>query len=535
MALTQSTGWLGVSSGSSRQVVIPGTAVVSARARWKGRSVYDNWDGYSSGLTSASFPSPPPGYVVTGGSAQFSVTINAGWYGATGYVSVSAPGGSKSVNYDLGPNVSQTISVQTSCDGSGTAQGSYSISGSGGASNPSVYVETRARKTTNSSNPSMVVGGESVVGPASLADGAVSDWYEIPAGALLGGANDVLSSIGGSGIAYLEIEYTYQPYPPPPERQAPQNLVVTDDRTPTFEFALEAAEGSDSVKHHGRIVLSRTLTLGSPIIADSSVSQEGWSWWDGLAWQPMPAVGVDAGTLVRYEPTDPMGLGVWYWAAVTRDEWGIGLQTTSWILRVVLSVDALEGYSLAIESEVYPCLDLEINLACNGKIGTIAFSINNMPDESGVRNDRRVHYGDEVSVSLYDDTGHVSQYLGRIWQKNPGDVTLGLVATLGDKVLADRILKADYLNQDLGGALVAAVEARCPPLLATGIPNPLGITVNMPFMGKQVIEMFEEAMRTWGLRWYVQTEATDQVVYVVDPLSLQAQGILVRYGDGHAG
>lgn len=536
MAVTGSTGFIGVSDGGTNLVSVPGTRVDSARLRWKGKTTSDRWEGYSQGTMLADFPAPPLGYSVTGGLAEFAVTINAGWSGAFGSVSVSASGGSKSIDYNLGPYVIQRFNVSVPCNGTGTAQGGYSIQGSGGASNPVTTATTEARRDWLTTNPRVTIGGQQIVGPASLVDGAISGWYDIPAGALVGGNNEVPNNIEGSGLGYLEIEYTYQPYPPSPERLWPENIGIIEDRTPGFEMTLNAAENSDSEFYHGQLILSQSPTFASSVVVDSSTSQVGWEYWDGSAWDDLPSIGVPSGTKVRYIPSSPMSLGVWYWKALTRDEWGVGIQSSSWRFRMVLSVDALEGYSLAVASTVYPCLDLEVNLACNGKLGTIRFVLSNLPDSEGLRNNDLINYGDTVNVSIYDETGHEAQYLGRVWQKTPGDTTLEVIASMGDKILADRILKTDYLSEDLGTALAGAVDTYCAPILSTGIPDPIGIVVNLPLSGKQVLAMFLEAMRIWARRFWVETDVTDWVAHVVDPSALSMAGILVRHGgDDDAG
>jgi hypothetical protein len=103
-----------------------------------------------------------------------------------------------------------------------------------------------------------------------LASGVVSDWYPIT---LSLGQNVIVHSIGGGGLADIEIEYTYQPYPPPPTRHAPENTVVTDDETPTFEVTLPASDASGL---HARLSLSMMPTMSQPTMYDSSVSQAGW-------------------------------------------------------------------------------------------------------------------------------------------------------------------------------------------------------------------------------------------------------------------
>lgn len=432
MALTKSTGFIVLKNNQKTAITIPATRIESARARFRGASKFDSTDASRSGTSSATFPSPPAGYQATGGKASHSITINAGFAGAEGTVGISAPGGSNSLSYKLGANVSQSYTVSTNCAGTGTAVGDYSISGSGSASGRSVTGTAYFKKETPSSDISVTVNGQATAGPASLNDGIISDWIALSA--LVPGDNTVQCTVGGSDQVYLEIEYTYQPVPPKPTLVAPEHYAVTDSKTPVFEFVLLPASGSDATSYHGRLMMSMSPTLDSAIIADSSLSQTSWEYWTGSAWAAMPAAGVAANNKIRYVTT--VTVGNWYWAAATRDDWGVGEASATRTLRVVLSVDALEGYSLAVGTKGYKCETLTITESANGEISRIEFSV---PNQNGEAH-QQINYGEQVYLSVYDSTGAEKQYLGRVWKKQPDDINLQVIATMGDKVLADRVL-----------------------------------------------------------------------------------------------
>jgi len=400
-----------------------------------------------------------------------------------------------------------------------------------GASNETRSATTYAKGPAPSTSPKITVGGHVITG-ATLGDGVVGDWYDIAAGLLTGGSNNILVNVDGSKTVDVEIEYTYEPYPPTPDREAPKNQSMTDEPAVVFELVMRGHEDSAADRFHAKLAVSGSPTMAEPIEIDSSLDQAGWEYLDGTTWKPMLLAGVPDGTRVRYTLQAPLPIGVYYWTVQPIDNWGYGLLSSIWTLRVVLSVVAQEGYSLFVEDTPYACLDLAVNLTCNGKIGTISFVIANWPDEHGVRNDDRIAYGDTVDVSIYDSTGAQMQYRGRVWQKNPGDVTLEIVAALGDKVLAERILKADYPEQDIGTSMVTAIDTYCAPVLSAGIPNPLGIIGNLMLRGKPVVDLFRECMKVWGLRWWVETDVLDWVCHVVDPTTLTAQGVIVRYGEG---
>jgi hypothetical protein len=222
--------------------------------------------------------------------------------------------------------------------------------------------------------------------------------------------------------------------------------------------------------------------------------------------------------------------GTWYWIVAAKDwAWGIPNEL-AWSLRRVLSVDALEGYSLAVGASIWPCLDLVITESANGELSTIEFEVDNWPDAlTGKRAQDLIHYRDPVYLSIYDTTGKERQYLGRVFDKQPDDVSLRIIATMGDKVLADRLSSNDYLETDIGTALKSIIETDCAPLLADGIPAPFGLTANLETKNKQAMQAFQEVFRTFGLLFWVETHALDWIVYLADPTKLAPQGIVVEF------
>ena len=537
MAIAGTTGWLAFKHGQSQQISIPGTVVSSARVRFKGHSDYSHWSDSNSGGWSVSFPSPPGGYSVTGGSAEFSVTITANDAGATGDVGVSASGGGNSTRYSLGPYGSTRVSVSTGCDGVGVAGSSWSVDGPPGgnasASSPSIVATAEAWREIRSADIAAVIAGELITGPVSLADNQVSDWYSLAN--LIPGWNTVSASVGGSQDIYIEIEFTYEPKPPTPFRQEPTSGIVSDNRLNPFVMMIQDDAQSGATHFWPLVRKSMSALMQSPDVFDSSLSVTGWEYLDGEVWTAFPVTGVPTGTVCRYTPQVNLELGVIYWQVRVKDDFGYGdWSADPWSLRMVLDVNALEGYALAIDSEIYFCTDLEIEEAANGEIGTISFTIPNLPDEDGIRPYVKIEYGTQVHVSIYDSTGFEKQYVGRIWQKTPGPVYMTLVASMGDKLLADRLLGQDYTTQDLGAILSHAISTYCSPVLASGIPNPLGIMAAFNEDGKSVQTIFKKAWEIWGILFWTETVATDWVQYIKLPSALTGAGIMVRDGDGNA-
>lgn len=526
MSLTKSTGWLAVTNGDTTHLPIDVAHLVSARLRWRGkdRRIWDSKTNSADGH-SVSFPSVPSGWTRGGGSARFNITVMTGEWAAAGTITVSAPGGSSTKAWTCGAQSSKALSVSTNCSGYGTASGSTSIDygPTTGFGYPSVRATVDYYQDIPSESLSAVVNGVSVTGPASLDNGQVSDWYPIT---LSLGQNVIVHSIGGGGLADIEIEYTYQPYCPAPTRHAPENTVVTDDETPTFEMTLPQSEAAAM---HARISLSMMPTMSQPTMYDSSASQTGWEYFSGGNWLPLPAGGAPPQSRVRFTPTNPLAPGTWYWIVAAKDwAWG-AWSDTPWMLRRVLSVSALEGYALAVGATPWACTDLIITESSNGEMSTIEFTVPNHPNAEGKTAHDLINYGDPVYVSIYDSTGEERQYLGRVWEKQVDDLNLQVTATMGDKILADRLASNDYLETDIGTALRSIIETDCAPLLADGIPAPFGLTANLETKNKQAMQAFQEAFSTFGLLFWSETHALDWVQYLADPTTLTAQGILAEF------
>lgn len=530
MALTNSTGWRTANNGATLVVNVPGTRANSGRVRFRGITKIVTWSETSH---TGQFPSPPYGFEITGGHAAYSATLTGGSGGSVGYISVSAPGGSDTTPFSLAQGQTQRYTASTDCYGYGSMTTGITSTGESfpGVSNETRSATTYAKGPASSTSPKITVGGDVITG-ASLGDGVVGNWYDIAAGLLTGGSNNILVNVDGSKTVDVEIEYTYEPYPPTPDRESPENQSMTDEPAVVFELVMRGHEDSAADRFHAKLRISGSPTMSDSIEADSFTSQVGWEYLDGLVWMAMPSTGVPVDTRIRYTLQTALPFGVYYWTVQPIDDWGYALASTVWTVRVVRSVVAQEGYSLFVEDEPYPCTDLVVNLTCNGKVGTITFVIPNWPDDEGIRNNDRIYYGDTVDVSIYDFTGAQMQYRGRVWQKTPGDNSLELVASLGDKILTERILKEDYSEQDIGTTMGKAIDTYCAPILSTGVPAPLGIIGNLILRGKPVADLFREIMKVWGLRWWVETDVVDWVCHVVDPTTLSAQGVIVRYGEG---
>lgn len=523
MALTTSTGWLAVESGQTTTVVINQPHVVAARLRWRGSSTTETDSSTNSASgNSVSFPRVPDGWQRSHGRASYAITVRTGDIAAAGTIWVSAPGGYNSRTWSVPARTEQRFSVTTTCDGTGTATGDETLDYGPqvGFYSPSISATVFYSRPIHTGSLRATVNGVEIVGPSRLESGAVSDWYNV---VLQPGINTIAHVIGGSGRAYIEVEYTYQPYAIPPTRLYPQSGMVGDAPDIVLGMTLDAAEGSDATKLHAVVRLSRFAHMADPTIYDTAVSQVGWEYRSGEDWLPFPADGVPPGTEVRL--TIPASLGTWYWDAASRDDWSQSpYHPTPWVYRQVLSVDALDGYSCAIRDKLYKCLSLKVIESANGELSTIQFSVPNINGQAH----REINYGDPVYLSVYDSTGAEKQYMGRVWKKQPDDVVLHIVATMGDKILADRLVTSDHMGEDIGDAFTAIVQQDCSPL-QSAIPRPFGIIVNLESKDRTALDVFQEVFRTWNLMFWTATEATDWVQYLADPATFAPQGIIVEF------
>ena len=247
------------SSPSPKAGSYDGTKVDSARVRWKGIDRYQMhyWSDYG-GQT---FPMPPSGYDVVRGSCGAVTYIQT--YSMVGsYVTftLTAPGditditrsGYRRESIYFPADGEYEWEISTSCYG----YGSVTLQISPETEFPPLeyhtvrywtYVEAQWNEFLGGTeNPKITVGSQTVSGPASVADGVWSNWYNVT---LSPGLNRITHSIGGGGQAVCEIEYTYQPLPPKPTLLEPEHLYTTESPEVTFRVKLVPASGSDSTKY----------------------------------------------------------------------------------------------------------------------------------------------------------------------------------------------------------------------------------------------------------------------------------------------
>ena len=524
MAITKT--WSGtVSNGQQTQIQIDATKVDSARVRWKGIDRYQMhyWSGYGE----QNFPMPPSEYDVTRGMCGAVIYVKTySMIGSEIRFKLTAPGNIKTRTVYFRSDTETEWEISMTCAGYGTVEVEITEDPEWPPLECYVvrywtYTEAEWNEFLGGTqNPKITVGTQTVSGPASVADGVWSNWYNVT---LSPGLNRITHSIGGGGQAVCEIEYTYQPLPPKPTLLEPEQLYTTESGGITFRVKLVPASGSDSTAYHCKLFVSSSPLLDAGTIIDSSQDQAGWQYWTGSAWAALPASGVSANTEVRYGST--LRLGSWYWAATTKDQWGYGITSDARTVRIVTSLTALEGYRLLINDEEYQCLELNITESANGEISLVEVRLKNLDGE--LKN--KVTYGANVYIVIYDAYGAEMTYVARVHSIDTDDLEMVLTATMGDKILTDRFCSKDYSNQDLGAVLRDVVSTDCVPLRNDGIPSSWGVNVYTASKGRRPMDVFQEFFKQLSVLFWVEADLTDWVVHIANPEIVPAKGLAVEF------
>ena len=120
--------------------------------------------------------------------------------------------------------------------------------------------------------------------------------------------------------------------------------------------------------------------------------------------------------------------------------------------------------------------------------------------------------------------------MGVVREKIPNGFNLTIVAILGDGILAERIVKEDFIKQDVGITAKAIIDTYCQPLTSDNIDIATGFEAPIPADGKKALAIFELIRKNYGLFYYVDID-WDTHLYSSDDI-VEEPNIEVRYGDG---
>ena len=187
------------------------------------------------------------------------------------------------------------------------------------------------------------------------------------------------NSIGRKFGAWFSFTTLY-PFLNAPFNLQPEAAFRTENKQPTFSFITSDHSVNPSTSGSVRLQISKFVGMDPvDLEADSSVSLDGWQYFDGSQWQDFTGPTVDHGTLVRYRLSDPsvdveITYGIHYWRAGGHDQTRMGEWSQPRQLRVMVSIEGF--YTLMIAGEEHHAVDvLKILEASNGEIGGIEFAL----------------------------------------------------------------------------------------------------------------------------------------------------------------
>ena len=388
-----------------------------------------------------------------------------------------------------------------------------------------VGVSTSSHVVVKTTNPSITIGGYTYNHVGTLDADVESNWYNIANGFTAGQINNVLNNFDSSSRAYVDIEYTVEPKLPLNTITAPSHGTRTSDYEIDFIFKLDEDTDNSATKYHARIRFDDFSTMLSPDVYESKDEQDDWYYWDGNDWLAFPSAGVDPDTIVKY--IKMCNLGQWYWDIASWDDYGYGYVGSAYKFKVTINVTG--PYILNIGGGIYEgnykAFELSVVETSNGEIGTILATI----DNSDVTADLDINYGDSVAVAFLDASGNQEEFMGVVREKIPNGFNLTVIAILGDGILAERIVKEDYIKQDVGLIAKKIIDTYCSPLTSDNIDTSTGFEAPIPADGKKALAVFEDIRKNYGLFYYVDI---DWDVHLYGAADIIEEPIIeIRYGD----
>jgi hypothetical protein len=304
----------------------------------------------------------------------------------------------------------------------------------------------------------------------------------------------------GTGYGEQKSFRTLYPYLAAPARHSPDEGLRTMTRRPWIELTLAANADNPATKYHARIRFSAYVDMTGAITCDSSENPECWELWDGGVWVPFPAEGVDPGSKVRGRVPADLSLGTLYWDAAVYDGVRYSPDTTSRSIRILLTVNGL--YALAINNVDYQAYSIEVKETCNGQVGEIILSINNIGGQAIAA----VKDGDSVVLAVNDSYGNSEEFRGLVRGRTPQSYALTVRAITGSGIMADRLIKEDYPEQDIGLTAKDIIDTYCVPLTSSNINTSTGIVAPVKAKDKTPLSVYEDLRRKFGVFYFIDKD-----------------------------
>lgn len=140
---------------------------------------------------------------------------------------------------------------------------------------------------------------------------------------------------------------------------------------------------------------------------------------------------------------------------------------------------------------------------------------------------------DNLYLLLKDHNGNFKVYKGKIRELDPQDRKIDLKAILGDTVLTERIIKEDYLEQDIGQTVKEIIETYCSPLTAENVNTSTGYTAPLKAKGKKPSQVLSDLQSKYPVIYFIDF-AWDMHFMLeeqIKPTNEDVGGYLIRLGD----
>ncbi len=385
-------------------------------------------------------------------------------------------------------------------------------------------VTTSGNKKVKTTNPAIKRGSTVVKYTGTLNADEETSWINITFSLTPKQLNNITNNFDAGSRAYVDIEYTFEPILPAPEKLNPENDLRTTDSEHYFEFTLTEDSENSATKYHAKIMFDKFINFNNPTIFESETDQTDWEYWTGATWSAFPSDGVNPGTKIRYQYDLP-DLGIYYWDVQSKDDYDYSLKAPAWKIRILMVIVGLYYYE--IETVAYKVYDLQISETSNGELGQIIAILEN---QDGAAFDN-INFGDEVLCGFNDSLGNSDEFKGVVRSKEPMGNKLVIYAITGDGILAERIVKEDYSSTEIGTIITNIINTYCSPLTASGVDTSTGFSAPIPANNKTPLKVLEEIRKNYNLFFNVDKDwdlDTYKESAITEPTDVIAQ---IKYGD----
>lgn len=395
-------------------------------------------------------------------------------------------------------------------------------SGSMQSSNISIEYVDSVPAYADSQNPQVTIAGHVSRYTGTLADGVYSPWVTCT-GLSAGVTNSITVGVSGSPQVYVEVEATISALAvtgiePSAFAQMTHDALV-------FQLSAAALGGATPPAWFPRIRVNQYDAWGSPTYDwDSTISRAGWTYESGGSWVALPPEGAPLGAQVRFTPPVELAAFSWCWKASGWESvtgWSAESDTKRFrILLAIWSATALEigGVDFTGKASAF-----RISLATCGEVSFIEFRLSAATAPEAET---------DVVLAVQDEDGGSIQIVGRVWgkAKPAGQGLFAVRVKLGDSILEERVVRQDYVSQDLGLTLKQAVDTYGAPLVSTGIDVATGISRPVPATGMTLGDLAREICPEAGLFFWTDSTVDPPAEHAVKPANLLPAMILFRRG-----